>query len=70
MVYSNALTASLDLVDFGLTGFVNCIEETLSGPGITPSRNYVRLSMDSFLRNPLLDNAKPAPGGAPNAPAA
>jgi hypothetical protein len=54
MTYQNAMTARLDLIDFGALPHVSVIEETLSGPNVTPRGSYVKLDTDAWLRNPLL----------------
>jgi hypothetical protein len=54
MTYANATQARLDLIDFGALPHVSVVEETLSGPNVTPRGSYVKLDTDAWLRNPLL----------------
>lgn len=54
MTYSNALQARLDLIDFGALPHVTVVEQTLSGPNVTPRGSYVKLQTDAWLRNPWL----------------
>lgn len=54
MTYSNALQARLDLIDFGALPHVTVVEQTLSGPNVTPRGSYVKLDTDAWLRNPWL----------------
>jgi phage portal protein BeeE len=75
MTYSNAQQAKQDLYDFGCLPYVTCIEETLSGPNVTPLNQLVRLDVNAWLRDPLTPdvNATPTntqtPGGTPPVPA-
>ena len=66
MTYQNAEQARLDLIDFGAMSYLACIEQTLSGPSITPARTYVKFDLSEWLRNPLLaapESPAQAPGG-------
>jgi len=62
MTYQNAQQARMDLIDFGALPFINCVEQTLSGPNVVPNRQFVRFDMNAWLRNPLT----PADNAAPN----
>jgi Phage portal protein len=53
MTYQNALQAKGDLIDFGAGPFIGCIEQTLSGPNVTPRGQTVRLDQNAWLRNPF-----------------
>lgn len=53
MTYQNAQQARGDLVDFGAMPYVNCIEQTLSGPNVVPNGQAVRLDVNAWLRSPL-----------------
>ena len=53
MTYQNALQAKGDLIDFGAGPFIGCIEQTLSGPNVTPRGQSVRLDQNAWLRNPF-----------------
>jgi hypothetical protein len=80
MTYTNATQAKSDLLDFGCLPIVATIEQTLSGPNVTPSTQFVRLATDAWLRSPLTTgtpspndaqiayNAPPAPVPPPRAP--
>ena len=61
MTYNNTLQAKQDLVDFGAAPFINCLEQTLSGPNVLPLGQFVRLDLNAWLRNPFTpsDNASP-----------
>lgn len=52
MTYKTALTARLDLLDFGLQPFVSCWQETLTE--LAPRGTEVRVDVEAFLRTPLL----------------
>lgn len=58
MTYLNAEQAKADLIDFGASPLIVCIEQTLSGPNVTPRGQVVRLNQDVWLRNPF----NPTPG--------
>jgi portal protein len=60
MTYQNALQAKGDLIDFGAAPYIGCIEQTLSGPNVTPRGNVVRLDQNAWLRNPFT-TATPSP---------
>jgi hypothetical protein len=34
--------------------YLNCIEQTLSGPNVTPRGTFIRLDVDAWLRNPYV----------------
>jgi hypothetical protein len=53
MTYLNGQQARQDLVDFGAAPYVACIEQTLSGPNVTPRGTLVRLDLNVWLRNPF-----------------
>jgi len=67
MTYSNAAQAKSDLIDFGSLPYVQCIEQTLSGPNVTPLGQFVRLDVNAWLRNPLTPNANATPNDAETA---
>ena len=56
MNYQNTAQAKADLIDFGSLPFVQCIEQTLSGPNVTPVGQFVRFDVNAWLRNPLTPN--------------
>lgn len=65
MTYQNTAQAKADLVDFGIAPFTGCIEQTLSGPNVTPRGQFVRLDLNAWLRNPFVPNASaPSPNDA------
>lgn len=49
MTYQNAQQARLDALDFGALPFITTIEETLSGPMVSPLGTYVRLDTRAWL---------------------
>lgn len=53
MTYLNAEQAKADLIDFGAAPLIACIEQTLSGPNVTPNGQRVRLDLNAWLRNPF-----------------
>jgi hypothetical protein len=53
MTYLNGQQSRQDLIDFGAAPFIGCIEQTLSGPNVTPRGNAVRLDLNAWLRNPF-----------------
>ena len=55
MTYQNGQQARQDLVDFGASAFIGCIEQTLSGPNVVPRNQSVRLDLNAWLRNPFTD---------------
>ena len=70
MTYKTALTARLDLLDFGLQPYVTCWEETLSA--VLPRGQAAVMRLEGFLRTSLLmatapaeSAAVPIPTGAP-----
>lgn len=60
MTYQNALQARGDLVDFGAMPYVNCLEQTLSGPNVLPAGQVIRLDVNAWLRSPLT-TGEPSP---------
>jgi hypothetical protein len=62
MTYQNGQQARQDLVDFGAAGYIACIEQTLSGPNVTPRGQAVRLDLNVWLRNPFTTD----PSGEPS----
>ncbi len=64
MTYSNSAQAKADLIDFGSLPYVQCIEQTLSGPNVTPLGQFVRLDTNVWLRNPLVSNQNASPNDA------
>jgi len=64
MTYLNGQQARQDLVDFGAAGYIGCIEQTLSGPNVTPGPQSVRLDLNVWLRNPFTTD--PAGDPSPN----
>lgn len=54
MTYKTALTARLDLVDFGLLPFVVAWSEALSGEKVTPRGTVVAFDLEPFLRTDQL----------------
>ncbi|HEY4378073.1 MAG TPA: hypothetical protein VGM93_12985, partial [Acidimicrobiales bacterium] len=67
MTYKTALTARLDLLDFGLQPFVECWSEALSDEKVTPRGTRVSFDLEPFLRTAQLtpvartETAVPAP---------
>ena len=55
MTYQNGQQARQDLIDFGCLPLIGCIEQTLSGPNVTPRGQAVRLEVNAWLRNPFTD---------------
>lgn len=53
MTYQNGQQARQDLIDFGASSYIGCIEQTLSGPNVTPRGTAVRLDLNAYLRNPF-----------------
>jgi hypothetical protein len=58
MTYQNAQQAKGDLIDFGAAPIIACIEQTLSGPNVTPRGQSVRLDQNAWLRNPFTTPAQ------------
>jgi phage portal protein BeeE len=54
MTYQNGQQARTDLIDFGAGPYIGCIEQTLSGPNVTPRGQSVRLDLNAWLRNPFV----------------
>lgn len=69
MTYKTSQSARLDLVDFALAPYVACMEQTLSGPDVTPAGTTVVVDLEPFLRSPLWTSTNtdtvPVPGGTP-----
>lgn len=61
MTYQNGQQARQDLVDFGAAAFIGCIEQTLSGPNVTPRGTAVRLDLNAWLRNPFTTSSDGEP---------
>jgi phage portal protein BeeE len=61
MTYLNAAQAKQDLIDYGAAPYIATIEQTLSGPNVSPHGQAVRLDLNAWLRNPYTpdDNAAP-----------
>ena len=51
--YQNAEQARSDLIDFGAMPYIACIEQTLSGPNVTPITQAVALDIEGWLRSPF-----------------
>ena len=51
--YQNAEQARGDLVTFGARPYIDCIEQTLSGPNVLPRGRYCKLGLGVWLRDPL-----------------
>lgn len=51
MTYKTSQSARLDLIDFALAPFVACLEQTLSGPDVTPNGTRVQVDLEPFLRS-------------------
>lgn len=69
MTYLNAETARADLATFGAQKIVDCIEQTLSSEQVTPRGRIVKLDLEAWLRNPLIDPGAPAPANPQGATA-
>jgi len=54
LTYKTALTARLDLLDFGLQPFVECWSQTLSSDRVTPHGTTVAFDLEPFLRTATL----------------
>jgi hypothetical protein len=73
MTYKTALTARLDLLDFGLEPFVSCWSEALSQDKVTPHGTTVSFDLEPFLRTAQLgavaatriETPTPTPAGSP-----
>jgi hypothetical protein len=66
MTYLNGQQARQDLIDFAAGAYIGCIEQTLSGPNVTPRGQSIRLDQNAWLRNPFTTttgdgNAEPSP---------
>jgi phage portal protein BeeE len=57
--YQNAQQARADLIDFGAMPYLTCLEQTLSGPNVTPSTQAVRMDVETWLRTSAGDTASP-----------
>jgi phage portal protein BeeE len=60
ITYQNAEQARRDLIDFGALPYINCLEQTLGGPNVTPNGSFVRLDLDAWLRSPFTEGT-PSP---------
>jgi hypothetical protein len=49
MTYQNAAQARRDLVDFGSSGYMAVITQTLSGPNVTPPGTYIDFDVEGWL---------------------
>ena len=58
MTYSNAINERRSLIDFGGRNILLAIEQRLSQPDFVPAGNYVRFSLDEFLRGNPLERAQ------------
>jgi len=68
MTYQNAQQARQDLYLFGAKPYIDCIEQTLSLNSVTPRGRYIKLDVDSYLKeNGVSDQSDDA--GLPSAPA-
>jgi hypothetical protein len=54
MTYKTALTARLDLLDFGLQPFLDCWGQTLSSDQVSPHGTTVAFDLEPFLRTAQL----------------
>ena len=64
MTYQNSVQAKADLIDFGAMPYIGCIEQTLSGPNVTPLGQFIRLDLNAWLRNPYVSSRNAAPNDA------
>ena len=53
MTYLNAEQSRQDLLDYGALPYISCIEQTLSGPNVTPNPMALRLDTNAWLRSPF-----------------
>jgi hypothetical protein len=53
MTYLNAQQAREDLITFGAAPLIGCLEQTLSGPNVTPRGQAVVMDQRAWLRNPF-----------------
>jgi hypothetical protein len=60
MTYANTVQAKADLIDFGAMPYIQCIEQTLSGPNVIPAGQFVRLDTNVWLRSPF-NSGTPTP---------
>jgi HK97 family phage portal protein len=58
MTYSNAINERRSLIDFGGRNILLAIEQRLSQPDFVGAGNYVRFSLDEFLRGNPLERAQ------------
>lgn len=61
MTYLNGQQSRQDLIDFGAAPFIGCLEQTLSGPNVTPRGTAIRLDLNAWLRNPFTTPAQGQP---------
>lgn len=60
MTYQNAQQARQDLYLFGAKPFIDCIEQTLSGPNVIPRGRLIELDVDSYLADSHIVDDVPA----------
>jgi phage portal protein BeeE len=66
MTYQNAQQARQDLYLFGAKPFIDCIEQTLSGPNVLPRGQYVRLDVERYLGDShIVDDIATEPAAEP-----
>ena len=69
MTYQNAVQARGDLIDFGAMPYIECIEDTLSGPNVLPQGRFVLLDVEAWTRTQAaVDYTTAADERAPPAP--
>lgn len=59
MTYKTAVTARLDLIDFGIAPFLSCWEQTLSSDQVMPHGTRVEWDLEPFLRSAELSTMPP-----------
>lgn len=62
MTYQNSETTRQDLYTFGALPYLSCIEDTLSGPQVSPAGTVVRLDHDAWVSQTI---NQPDPRGVP-----
>lgn len=58
MTYSNAVNQRRDLIDFSIRPLLTIVEQRLSMTDFTPASQFVRYSLDDFLRGNPLERAQ------------
>lgn len=58
MTYSNAVNQRRDLIDFSIRPLLTIVEQRLSMTDFTPASQFVRFSLDDFLRGNPLERAQ------------